>query len=165
MTTKEVLLEQFNTCYDQNGWFVAVKNAVHNLSARDACCKPENADNSIWGILAHLNFYNERYLKRFKGETLESLELENSETFAGAENVSEVEWRREVERFDSVMSEWRKLIEAAEDSRFDEPVSETNKSLWGTLIADINAHNAYHGGQIVLIRKLAGNWDNSAGVS
>jgi uncharacterized damage-inducible protein DinB len=137
MTIKVLLLAQFHTCYDQNGWFVAVKNAVQNLSARDAALKPENADNSIWGILAHLNFYNERYLKRFKGETLENLELENSGTFAGAENALEKEWNFEVEKFDSVMSEWRKHIKAAKDTRFDEPVSDTNKSLCGTVIADI----------------------------
>jgi hypothetical protein len=28
MTTKEILIEQFTACYDENGWFVALKNAV-----------------------------------------------------------------------------------------------------------------------------------------
>ena len=82
MTTKEFLLDQFTSCYDVNGWFVAMKNTLNNLTAADAVWKPDGADNSIWGILAHLNFYNERYLKRFKGEPVENLDLENSETFA-----------------------------------------------------------------------------------
>ncbi len=89
MTTKEFLLDQFTSCYDENGWFVALKNTLNNLSATDAVWKPDGADNSIWGILAHLNFYNERYLKRFKGEEVESSDLENSETFADAGNASE----------------------------------------------------------------------------
>ena len=67
MTTKEILLKQFTACYDENGWFVALKNAVKNLTAEQANWKTENLDNSIWKILAHLNFYNEAYLKRFKG--------------------------------------------------------------------------------------------------
>ena len=29
MATKEILLEQFTACYDENGWFVALKNAVN----------------------------------------------------------------------------------------------------------------------------------------
>lgn len=28
MTMKETLLEQFSACYDENGWFVALKNTV-----------------------------------------------------------------------------------------------------------------------------------------
>ena len=62
MATKETLLEQFTACYDENGWFVALKNAVKNLTAEQANWKTENLDNSIWQIVHHLNFYNEAYL-------------------------------------------------------------------------------------------------------
>ena len=36
MTMKETLLEQFTACYDENGWFVPLKNAVKNLMAGQA---------------------------------------------------------------------------------------------------------------------------------
>ncbi len=65
-SVKSILIEQFTACYDENGWFVALKNAVKNLTAEQAIWKPENLDNSIWEIVHHLNFYNEAYLKRFK---------------------------------------------------------------------------------------------------
>lgn len=165
MTMKEILLQQFETCYDENGWFVALKNALHNLSARDAAWKPDGADNSIWGILAHLNFYNERYLKRFSGETVEKLEIENSETFAGSSEATEDAWRAEIERFERVMNGWREAIRQADDARIGEQVSKKHPNLWANVIADINAHNAHHGGQIVLLRKLQGSWDASKGVS
>ena len=67
MTTKETLPEQFTACYDENGWFVALKNAVKNLMAEQANWKTENLDNSIWEIVRYLNFYNEAQLNRFKG--------------------------------------------------------------------------------------------------
>jgi uncharacterized damage-inducible protein DinB len=165
MTTKEILLEQFKTCYDENGWFVALKNAVNNLSAEDAAWKPIGADNSIWGILAHLNFYNERYLKKFRGEQVEKLDLDNSETFAGEENATEEAWASEIERFDRVMNGWREAIEAASDARLAEQVSNKHPNRWANVIADINAHNAHHGGQIVILRKLQGSWDAAKGVS
>jgi len=165
MTTKETLLEQFAACYDENGWFVALKNAVKNLTAEQAVWKPENLDNSIWEIVRHLNFYNEAYLKRFKGMTVDYSGTENSETFAGAETVSEEAWQAEIEKFDSIMTEWRNLLEAAESSKFDEAVSATNKAAWSSLIAHVNAHNAHHGGQIVVLRKLQGSWDAKQGVS
>ena len=36
MTTKEFLLDQFTSCYDENGWFVALKNTLNNLIG-DGC--------------------------------------------------------------------------------------------------------------------------------
>ena len=56
MTPKEILLEQLSVSYDENGWFVALKNALRNLSAEQAASKPETLDNSIWGTRAPLNF-------------------------------------------------------------------------------------------------------------
>ena len=165
MTTKEFLLDQFISCYDVNGWFVAVKNTVRNLSATDAVWKPEKADNSIWGILAHLNFYNERYLKRFKGEPVEKSDLENSETFAENEDASEEAWQAEVERFDTIMSQWRDALESADEGKFEQAVSAENQSPWAEIVGLINTHNSHHGGQIVILRKLQGSWDASKGVS
>jgi uncharacterized damage-inducible protein DinB len=165
MTTKEFLLEQLTVCYDENGWFVALKNALRNLSAEQAAWKTKNLDNSIWEILAHLNFYNERYLKRFKGEQIPASSLENSETFAGAGSASEEDWQREVERFDAVMSEWRNLLESTDEDKLAQAVSKENKSPWREVISNINTHNAHHGGQIVVLRKIQGSWDASKGVS
>lgn len=165
MTTKELLLDQFAYCFDDNGWFVALKNTLNNLSAKDAVWKPDGADNSIWGILSHLNFYNERYLKRFKGEAIENSSLENHETFANDENANEEGWAAEVKRFDRVMSEWRSAIEAAEESKFVQAVSAENQSPWAEVIGLINTHNSHHGGQIVILRKLQKSWDASKGVS
>jgi uncharacterized damage-inducible protein DinB len=164
MTTKEILLEQFDTCYNENGWFVALKNALHNLTAEQAAQKPETLENSIWGILAHLNFYNERWLKRFKGETVDQMILQNSETFADAAG-GETAWRAELERLDRIMTEWRNLIESADEIRLNENDSDENESSWANLIGYINTHNAHHGGQIVILRKLQGSWDASKGVS
>jgi len=165
MTTKETLLEQFTACYDENGWFVALKNAVKDLTAEQANWKPENLDNSIWEIVYHLNFYNEADLKRFKGIDYVYPTSENSETFSSADEATEASWRTEIERFDSIMSEWRNLLEAASEDKFNEAVSATNKSLWSSLLAHVNVHNAHHGGQIVLLRKLQGSWDTKQGVS
>lgn len=165
MTKKDFLIDQFTSNYDTDGWFVALKNAVRNLTAEQANWKVENLDNSIWEILTHLNYYNKAYLERFKGVDYVYPANDNDETFSGAENASEDAWQAEIEKFDSIMNEWRDLLESADEAKFDEAVSATNKSLWATLISHINTHNAHHGGQIVLIRKLQGSWDASKGVS
>lgn len=165
MTAKELLIKQFTYAFDENGWFVALRNALAHLTAEQAAWKPANLDNSIWETLAHLNYYNYAYLERFKGIDYVYPSSNNDETFAGGENASEEDWRKEVERFDRIMTEWRGLLEAADEAKFDEPVSKTNQTPWHTLLSNVNLHNAHHGGQIVLIRKLQGSWDASKGVS
>jgi uncharacterized damage-inducible protein DinB len=63
------------------------------------------------------------------------------------------------------MTEWRSLLEDAEESKFVKAVSATNSSAWSSLLAHVNVHNAHHGGQIVVIRKLQGSWNAKQGVS
>lgn len=165
MTQKELLLKQFAISYDENGWFVALKNTLKNLSATDAAWKIGNLDNSIWEITAHLNYYNFAYLERFKGVDYVYPKADNDATFEAAETVSEEDWQAEIARFEAIMDEWRELLEAADEAKFDEAVSASSKTTWAVLLSNIFQHNSHHGGQIVVIRKLQGSWDSSKGVS
>ena len=165
MTPKQILIEQFTASYDKNGWFVALKNAVQNLTAEQAVWKPEKADNSIWEILAHLNYYNGAYLERFKGIDFVYQITSNDETFVNNKSVSEDAWRAEIAEFEAIMDEWRELIENADDEKFNQTIPPRKKYSWASTITHINLHNAHHGGQIVLLRKLQGSWDSTKGVS
>jgi len=160
--TKDDLLEQFNTCFDTNGWFVATKNAIAGVTAEQAAWKPEGADNSIHEIINHLNFYNNAYLQRFKAIDFEYSTNDNDETFDRGEAAT---WGEEALRFEAIMNEWREAIESADAAKFDELAPPRNEISWAELIGSINTHNAHHGGQIVLLRKLQGSWDSGKGVS
>lgn len=163
MTSKEILLDQFTSNYDTNGWFVALKNTLNNLSAENAAWKPDGVDNSIWEILAHLNYYNFAYLERFKDVDYVYPAEDNKATFASG--ASEEDWQAEIEKFNSIMNEWRNALNAAAEDKFGESVSAKNQTSWAEIIGLINTHNAHHGGQIVILRKLQGSWDASKGVS
>lgn len=165
MTSKQILLEQFTCCFDTNGWFVALKNGVAGITAEQAAWKAGGMDNSIWEIIRHLNYYNFAYLERFKGKDYEYGISDNAESFDLEGGATEENWKADVERFDAIMTEWHELLTAADEAKFDSPVSATRNDKWRELIAHINIHNAHHGGQVVLIRKLQGSWDTSKGVS
>ena len=161
---KEVLLKQFDRCYNENGWFVAVRSALEGVTAAQALWKPDGSDNSIWESLAHVSYYNNAYLQRFKGIDYKYDITDNDETFRSGD-LSEAAWRAEVAKFDEIMTTWRGLIETADPAKLGEPVSAENPATWAELIANVNAHNAYHGGQILLLRKLQGSWNPEKGVS
>lgn len=162
---KDSLLEQFTACFDKDTWFVATKNAIRGVTAKEAAWKPAGSDNSIWEIVSHLNYYHFAYVERFKGIDYVYPADDNDATFTAADETDEAAWAAEAARFDAILNEFRDLIAAADESKFGERVSATNPASWGTLISNINAHNAHHGGQIVLLRKLQGSWDRSKGVS
>jgi uncharacterized damage-inducible protein DinB len=163
-TINNLLAKQFSACYDSDSWFVSVRNAVRDLNVEQAAWKPIDGVNCVWETLSHLTYYNAAYLQRFKGESHEYDVSTNDETFSTGE-YDEQSWQADVGRFDSVMTEWRRLIEHADEERFDQPVPNKPERTWAELLADINAHNAYHGGQIVLLRKMQGSWDDAQGVS
>ena len=103
----------------------------------------------------HLNYYK-TLISIVQGPDYEYKVADNDETFDKGEGQS---WEAEAARFDSIMSEWREQLEKADPSKFDEMAPPRNDSKWQAVIANINAHNAHHGGQIVLLRKLQGSWD------
>ena len=162
---RQVLIEQFNRCYDENGWFVSVRNAIDDITGEQADWNPDGTDNSIWETLTHITYYNNAYLQRFKGIDFEYEISTNDESFKGSAFPSDEEWRKTVAEFDAVMIEFRELLISADESKLSEPVPQKPERIWYDLIADINAHNAYHAGQILLIRKLQGSWNPKKGVS
>jgi uncharacterized damage-inducible protein DinB len=157
---KTILLEQFSRCYDQNGWFVSINNAVEDLSPEHAVRATDLAGNSIQQTLSHLTYYNRAYMLRFRGVEYEYDVDNNDETFREDEP-----WDVTLAQFRNVMDEFRLLIEAADESKLEEAVPHRTDRRWWELIADINAHNAYHAGQILLLRKLQGSWNPEKGVS
>jgi uncharacterized damage-inducible protein DinB len=165
MKAKEILNEQLEATHNESAWFTCGIDALKGLSAPQAAWKPDAGINSIWEILAHINYYNLAYLERFKGIDYQYPKSENSETFEAAEGHTEEAWRAECEKFSEICSGFRELMESSDESKFDSPVSAKRKDPWGSVIAHINIHNAHHIGQIVILRKLQGSWDEKVGVS
>ena len=60
-----------------------------------------------------------------------------------------------MKKLDQVLTDWDKAVETADDQMIAKNAS---------LIAHVGAHNAYHIGQILYVRKLQGVWDPAKGV-
>lgn len=161
---KSLLSDQFSTCYDTNGWFVAIRNAIDGLKVAHAAWKPTDDVNCIWETLSHLTYYNNAYLQRFKGIDFQYDVDNNDQTFSVGE-YDESSWHADVAQFDAVMTEWRTLIENADESKLAQLVPNKGDTTWAEIIGLINTHNAYHAGQILVMRKLQGDWDPQKGVS
>jgi hypothetical protein len=151
-TLKGVLLEQLQTTHNKEDWFVPANIAVQGMTAEQARWSPGNGQHSVGQLTYHLVFWDSRALASFKGEKNPKFSGNNDETF---NNFDDKQWNALVKQLDVVLTEWEKAVEAADDKKIEESAS---------LIAHVGAHNAYHIGQIVYVRKLQGSWDASKGV-
>ena len=60
-----------------------------------------------------------------------------------------------MKELDEVLTEWEKAVQSADEEKLKKNAS---------TIAHVGAHNAYHIGEIVFVRKEQGSWDASKGV-
>lgn len=147
-----VLLEQLRTTHSVKDWFVPVDVAVDGVTAEQANWTDGKGNHSVGQLTNHLLFWNRRALAQFKGEDPGKFSGNNDETF---NNFDSKQWTATVQQLDEVMAGWEKAVETADDATLEKQAS---------TIAHIGAHNAYHIGQIVFVRKEQGSWNPDKGV-
>jgi len=151
-TLRGILLEQLKTTHNQKDWFVDGNTALAGLTAEQASWTDGHGNHSVGQLAYHLVYWNERSLAKFKGQTPAKYSGDNDDTFTQFDPKN---WTDTVHRFDAVMTELEKLVETADEKKLEE---------WAPTIARIGTHNAYHIGEIVMVRKEQGSWDASKGV-
>jgi uncharacterized damage-inducible protein DinB len=149
---RSVLLDQLKSTHNKNGWFVSVNNAIDGVTAEQAAWK-DKANHSVGQLTHHIVFWNERILLEMSGQKPAEFSGKNDETF---DSFDKKTWPDLVKRLDAVMISLEKLVQDADEEKL--------KKIAPT-IANISAHNAYHTGQIVVVRKQQGAWDAAKGVN
>lgn len=151
-TLKGVLLEQLRTTHNVKDWFVPANTAVEGLTAEQASWTDGKGNHSVGQLAYHLVFWNKEQLAKFKGEPPVKFSGNNEETF---DKFDAKAWNDTVRQLDQVMIDWEKAVESADEQTLQK---------WASTIAHIGAHNAYHIGQIIYVRKLQGSWNPEKGV-
>jgi len=151
-TLRGVLLEQLKTTHNVKDWFVPANTAVDGLTADQAKWNDGKGNHSVGQLAAHLIFWNREQLAKFRGEPPPKFSGDNNETF---NSFDAAKWAQTQKDLDAVLSEWEKAVETADEAKL---------AKWASTIAHIGAHNAYHIGQMIYVRKQAGNWDPEKGV-
>lgn len=147
-----VLLEQLRTTHNEADWFVPAKTAVEGLTAEQAKWSPGKGNHSVGQLAYHLWFWDARALADFKGEKQPAFKGNNDETF---DDFTAAQWEDLVKKLDQVMADWEEAVKSVDEQKLAEKAS---------LVAHVGAHNAYHIGQILYVRKLENAWDPGKGV-
>lgn len=151
-TLRGVLLEQLRQSHNAEDWYAPASVAVAGLTAEQARWSPGKGNHSVGQLAYHLWFWDTQALARFKGEKPPAFNGNNDETF---NDFTPEQWADLVKKLNEVMADWEGAVTNADDQKLEENAS---------LVAHVGAHNAYHVGQIVYVRKLQGVWDANKGV-
>jgi uncharacterized damage-inducible protein DinB len=151
-TLKTILLAQLRSTHNKAEWFVPANTAVEGLTAEQASWTDGKGNHSVGQLANHLVFWNRQELAKFKGEAPEKFSGNNDETF---NNFDAKKWNETVKQLDQVLTDWEQAVESANEAKLKD---------WYSDIAHIGAHNAYHIGQIVYVRKEQGSWNPEKGV-
>jgi hypothetical protein len=151
-TLRSILLEQFRNAWNKEDWYVPVSLAVDGLTAKEAMWKPADSVHCVGELAYHILFWSQRQLDNFNGNKHPDFNGNNNETFTA---FTEASWTSTVQQLNKVMADWEKAIETCDEAKLKK---------WASGLDHLNTHIAYHTGQIIIIRKLAKNWDPAKGV-
>ncbi|WP_137789272.1 DinB family protein [Bacillus sp. E(2018)] len=151
MNRAEFLVNVLDSTFDKENWYAPLKPAIEGLTAKQASWRPPGeATKSIWENVNHLIYYKERLVATLVGE--EWTRMDGNDTFFIIKPTEEDDdWNLTINRAENVHNKLKELLTkmSSEDLR--------DNGLESDLI-DILLHDAYHTGQIMLLRKMQGSW-------
>jgi uncharacterized damage-inducible protein DinB len=154
MSQIESLADQLERAFRGGAWHgPAVAEALAGVEAEVAAGRPVGSAHSIWEIVHHLTVWKDVPRRRLQGERLVDLPPERS--WPAVADVSAGAWRAALAALEAAHVALHARVLELADGQLDDPVAGSDPTVRGMLLGVLQ-HNAYHAGQIVLLRKAGG---------
>lgn len=146
------LADQLERSFRGGAWHgPSVAEALEGIDADGAGRRPVAGAHTIAELVGHLAFWIEAASRRLEGDPVSGL--------CGDEDwppppADEEEWRQLLAALDAAHRRLHAKVLAMDDAALDGPVAGSDPTVRGLLLG-ILQHNAYHGGQIVVLAKTA----------
>jgi|SRR5690554_2193639 len=136
---------------------VKPENILEDLTVDIAGGIIKNSPYTIWQILKHINYWQERYISYIKDEsTPPTLKASIGWDFPSSPADND-ELQKEISYF-------KKSIEIMKKLSNDELVNKAQKYNSGfDVMQSMASHLSYHFGEIVLLRRMLGSWPPPSG--
>ena len=136
---------------------VNFKDAVNGLKPNNRNIRPEGDLHSVWELLEHIRIAQEDILRYTLDSKWKSPKWPDEYWPKKTEKVTDEMWNNSIKKFNSDLNE---LIELAQNTKID-ITSEIPHGEGRTYLRELTLaanHNSYHIGQIIVVRKLLGDW-------
>jgi uncharacterized damage-inducible protein DinB len=154
MSQVESLADQLERSFRGGAWHgPAVAETLAGVEEATAAARPLLGAHSIWEIVHHLTVWNDVPRRRLDGEGLQNLPAERD--WPPVRDVSAGAWQAALTALEDSHAALRARVQDLADAQLDDPVTGSDSTVRGMLFGVLQ-HNAYHAGQITLLRKAPG---------
>lgn len=142
---------------DDSGGFTPFDRALDGLSGEDAVRRPPGSPHSVAEVLAHMVFWQQRFLAMVDGEQPRPV----PHAADGWPTVTADGWPELVREYHAGLDRYRGL--AREADQLARPLVEGRERSVGASVMSYYVHEAHHLGQIILLRRMLGAWPPPGG--
>ena len=156
----KLLCELLNNALYGTRAHVSPERAFEGLSWRQAGQEVPNSPHTIWQLLGHLNYWQDRFISRIEG--MKVLPAKTSDDGWKSESAPEDEmaYRRELGKFltgiNYITTTMLPQTDCLNDQKGDYPNG-------FAVIQTMASHISYHLGEVVLLRRQLGLWPPPSG--
>lgn len=145
------LADQLERAFRGGAWHgPSLDEALHGVDAATAAARPIGEAHSIAEITGHVGFWIDAARRRMEGEEITNVPPEVDFPQGGAKD--EPAWRATLANLEQAHRRLHAAILELDDDALDGPVAGSDPTVRGQLLG-ILQHNAYHAGQIVVLKK------------
>jgi hypothetical protein len=137
---------------------VTLEDAVKNFPAKLRGAKPKGAEHSAWELIEHLRIAQWDILEFSRDAKHVSPKWPEGYWPKSSKPASDAAWKKSISSIKKSLLAMLKLVENPKTDLYAKIPHGSGQNILreALLVAD---HNAYHIGQIVLLRRLIGAWD------
>jgi len=154
------LIDQFIRAHDGDVWHGSpLKTNLEGITAEQAAKRPPNGAHSIWELVLHATGWRNEVSRRATGQPAgEPPEGD----WPDVGDPSPARWQAALDALDASHRELVKIVSGMSDEQLLKPTNDPRDRPLGTgvsyyeLLHGIVQHDAYHSGQIAILRKILG---------
>ena|SRR5258708_4745574 len=160
MSEAERLLDQFKRAHGGDPWHGAPVTAIlQGITADQAVKKPANGGHSIWELVLHMTGWRNEAAARATGKPAGNPTCGD---WPMVGDPTAERWKTALAALDASHENLSNAVRDMSDARLFEPTTDPRNRATGTgvncyeLLHGIVQHDAYHAGQIAILKKVLG---------
>ncbi len=149
----ERISQELEQAFARNAWYgPSLLETLAGVDAETAAAHPIAGAHSIWEIVNHIIYTQQLLVRRIKGETIP---WSPDDDWPAAPKPSKQAWKQTLDMLMMGEAKLQMAVAGFPEARLDEPIDPHGTSAYRNVHGHAE-HNAYHAGQIVLLRRAAG---------
>ena len=160
MTESSRLIDQLKRAHDGDPWHGSPVRAILNgVTHEQAARRPPNGAHSIWEIVLHMTGWRNEVARRAGGEPAGEPEAGD---WPAVGDPTAARWQAVLAALDVAHQNLANVVRGLSDERMLQPTNDPRNRELGTgvsyyaLLHGIVQHDAYHAGQIAVLKKILG---------